>query len=172
MKQIFRNKYLKVLSFYSLKEQKVFLGNQVTKNILSIDETFGDNHFCYVCYDSLSGAVQFILAFSSDENTSNLNFLFWDNHNICVLDTGRCTYLIEENLSILNSFETITPLIGFHLLNSDTLLLLEEAYFRVINSKGRILKDKSFDLISNFKIEDEKLYIQTYEEGAYSFPLI
>ncbi len=170
MKQIIRNRYVKAFTFSSFQERKEFLNNQVAKNILSVDETFGDNHLCYVCYDSLTKEKQFVLSFDSDESESNLNFLFWHDHNIYVLETGKRIYFLDEYLNTVVFFEITTPLVGLHLLDVNTLLLLEEAYFRVVDFKGKLLKSGAFDLISDFKIENGKLFIQT-NESSQSFVL-
>ena len=161
MKQIIRNRYLMVFTFLSFQEMKVFLNHQGTKNVLSLDETFGDNYLCYVCYHSLTGEKQFVLSFSSNENEGNLNFLFWDEHKMYVLDTGQRIYLIDDRLNTVASFEITTSLVGLYLLNADTLLLLEEAYFRTVDFKGEILKSESLDLILDFKIKNNQLFIQT-----------
>ena len=163
MKQIIENKYLKVFRFSSSKEALTFLGNQKIKNNMLIEDSFGENYYCYICYHSLTQEQLFSLSFYSDEKEDDLNFLFWDD--ILVLDTGRNIYLIDEYLRIKILFEITTPLIGLYLVNKERLLLLEESYLRVINNKGKIVKDKMFDLIENFSIENGSLSIQTSERS-------
>ena len=165
MKQIIGNKYLKVFKFLSSQEVSEFLNNQKTRNILSLDETFGDNYFCYVCHHSLTSEKQFVLFFSSDENEDNLSFLFWEEHKMFVLDTGKNVYLINEELNIIASFEITTPLIGLYLVNKDNLLLLEEAFFSLVDFEGKTIKNELFDLIEDFSIENGRLSIQTSEEN-------
>jgi len=165
MKQIIGNKYLKVFKFLSSQEASEFLNNQKAKNILSFDETFGDIYFCYVCYDSLTSEKQFVLSFSSNENDDNLNFLFWEEHKMFVLDTGKNVYLINDELNIIASFEITTSLIGLCLVNKDNLLLLEEAFLRLIDFEGKTIKSELFDLIEDFSIENGKLFLQTSEEN-------
>lgn len=163
MKQIINNQYLKVFSFCSFNESETFFANQNSKKKLFIENSFGDNYFCYVCYHTLTREKKFALSFCSDENDDKLNFLFWNNS--LIMDTGREIYFIDENLNIKVSFEITTPLIGFYLIDSENLLLLEEAYLRVINFKGEIVKSKLFDLIEDFSLENNLLSIQTIEEN-------
>jgi hypothetical protein len=163
MKQIFKNSYVKAYKFTSLQEASTFVTNQGTKKVLSIDDTFGDNYFCYVIYHSLTKEKQFVLLFSSDENEDNLNFLYWDG--LLVLDTGKNIYLIDEALNIKASLEITTQLIGLYLINKARLLVLEEAYMRTLNYNGDIVKAELFDLIEDFSIKDNFLSIQTSEEN-------
>lgn len=163
MKQIIGNRYLKGFRFSSSEESLAFLNNQKAKIILSIEETFGENYYCYVCYHSLTREKQFVLSFSSDESEDNLNFLFWGS--IFVLDTGKNIYLIDETLNIKTSLEITTPLVGLYLINKEKLLLLEETYMRVVDCKGQIVKSELFDLIEDFNIKENTLSIQTNKEN-------
>jgi hypothetical protein len=163
MKQIVKNSYIKAFKFTSSKEASSFVSNQGAKKHLSVDDTFGDNYYCYIGYHSLTKDKQFILSFSSDENEDSLNFLFWDS--LFVLDTGKSIYLIDESLNIKASLEIATPLIGFYLINKERLLVLEEAYMRVVNYNGDIVMAELFDLIEDFSIKDNLLSIQTSEEN-------
>ncbi|GGH68349.1 hypothetical protein [Phaeocystidibacter marisrubri] len=163
MKQIIKNSYIKAFKFTSFQEATTFVNNQDANKQLSIDDTFGDNYYCYVGYHSLTKEKQFILSFSSDESDDSLNFLFWDS--LFVLDTGNSIYLIDEDLNVKTSLEITTPLVGLYLINKEKLLVLEEAYMRVINCNGDIVKAELFDLIEDFSIKDNFLSIQTSEEN-------
>lgn len=163
MKQIIENRYIKSFKFASSQEASTFVNNQEAKKHLSIDDTFGDNHYCYVGYHSLTKEKQFVLSFSSDESEDNLNFLFWDS--LFVLDTGKNLYLIDESLNIKTSLEITTPLVGLYLISKEKLLILEEAYMRVINYSGDTVKAELVDLIEDFSIKDNLLSIQTSEEN-------
>lgn len=163
MKQIVRNTYVKVFKFTSLQEVSDFVSNQEFKKSISIDDSYGDNYYCYVGYHSLTKDKQFIFSFSSYESDDNLNFLFWDK--LFVLDTGKTIYLIDESLNIKKSLEITTPLVGLYLINKEKLLVLEECYLRVINYSGDIVKAELFDLIEDFSIKDNLLSIQTSEEN-------
>mgnify|MGYP003592249719 CR=1 FL=1 len=165
MKQIIGNRYLKSYKFSSLQETSVFIDNQKTSNILSIDDTFGDNYLCYVCYHSLTNEKEFVFSFCSNEKEENLSFLFWNEYKLFVLDTGKNIYLINDTLNIVASFDISICLIGLYLTNKNNLLILEEASFKLINPKGQILMNESLDLIENFSIENGKLSIQTSEEN-------
>lgn len=163
MKQIIQNKYLKGFRFSSSGEALIFLNNQKANNSLSLENTFGDNYYCYVCYHSLTKEKLFTLSFSSDENEDNLSFLPWNN--CFVMDTGKSIYLIDEFLCIKTSLDITTPLVGLYIINNEKLLILEEAYMRVIDYNGQIVKSELFDLIENFSIKDNVLSIQTSEEN-------
>lgn len=161
MKQIIENKYLKGFKFSSEDAALTFFNNQKAERSLSIEDTFGDNFYCYICYHSLTREKQFALFFSSDESEDNLNFLFWNK--MLVLDTGKNICLIDESLSIKTSIETTTPLVGLYLISNEKLLVLEEAYMRVVNYNGDIVQAELFDLIEDFSIKDNLLSIQTSE---------
>ncbi|SUJ25618.1 Uncharacterised protein [Sphingobacterium spiritivorum] len=163
MKQVIKNRYLKVFRFSFVEEASTFFKNQKAERSLSIEDTLGDSYYCYVCYHSLTKEKQFVLSFSSDESEDNLNFLFWEN--IFVLDTGTNIYLIDESLNIKTSLETTTPLAGLYLISNDKLLILEEAYLRIINYNGDIVRAELFGLIEDFSIKDNLLSIQTSEEN-------
>lgn len=164
MKQIIGNRYVEMFKFASSQEVSFFLHNQGNTSIINFDETFGDNYFCYVCRHSLTKEKQFVLSFSSNESSDNLNFLFWEKHNLIILDTGTFIYLLDNKLNVVKSFEITTPLIGLYLTDKDDLLLLEEASIKLINSDGIVLRDELFDLIQDFSIEEDKLIINTSEE--------
>jgi hypothetical protein len=53
--------------------------------------------------------------------------------------------------------------VRLYLVSKEKLLVLEEAYLRVINNKGEILRAELFDLIEDFSIKDNLLSIQTSE---------
>lgn len=163
MKQINGNIYIKVFKFDSSQELSTFVRNQGAEKNLSIDNAFGSNYYCYVGYHSLTRDKQYVLSFSSDESEDNLNFLCWDG--LLVLDTAKNIYLIDESLNIKASIEITTPLVGLYLINKEKLLILEEAYLRVINYKGEITKTEVFDLLEDFSIKDNLLSIQTSEES-------
>ncbi|WPQ66290.1 hypothetical protein SIO70_15625 [Chitinophaga sancti] len=163
MKQIIENRYLKAFGFSSVEEATTFYNNQKVERSLSIEDGSGDNYYCYVCCHSLTREKQFVLSFSSDKSEDNLNFLFWNS--MIVLDTGRNIYLIDENLSIKTSFEITTSLVGLYLINDERLLLLEEAYMRVIDYRGQILKSELFDLIDDFSIKGNVLSLQTNDNN-------
>ncbi|GAA4789638.1 hypothetical protein GCM10023231_17060 [Olivibacter ginsenosidimutans] len=159
MKQVVQNKYLKGFSFSSSEEALTFYNNQKADHSLSIEDTFGDNYYCYVCYHSLTNDKLFVLSFSSDEREDNLNFLYWNN--LVVLDTGKSIYLIDEAVKIKVSLEVTTPLVGLYVINDEKLLVLEEAFIRVINYKGEVVKSEQTDLIEDFSIKGKLLHIRT-----------
>jgi len=158
MKQIVANKYLKVFSFSSSNEAMTFYRNQEASRTLTIEDTYGDNYYCCVCYHSLTREKQFVLSFASNQNEEHLSFLFWND--VFVVDTGEGVFLIDENLQIKAAFEINISLIGLYMISDNRLLILEEASFKIINREGLILENESLDLIENFSIKDDLLSIQ------------
>ncbi len=162
MKQVIQNRYLKGFSFSSSEEALTFSNSQKVNKSLSLEKTFGDNYYCYVCYHSLTQERLFTLSFSSDESEDNLSVLYWNN--LLVLDTGKNIYLIDETVNIIASLEITTPLVGLYVISNKKLLVLEEAFIRVINNNGEVVKSELTDLIENFSIEDNLLSVYTSEE--------
>jgi hypothetical protein len=163
MKLIVKNIYIQTFKFTSSREASTFMSSQASGKNLSIDDTFGDNYYCYVGYHSLTKVKQFILSFGSEENEDSLCFLIWDD--LFVLNTGKNIYLIDESLSVKTSLEITTPLVGLFLVSKDKLLVLEEAYMRIVNNNGDIVNSELFDVIQDFSIKDNLLSIQTSEEN-------
>lgn len=170
MKQIFNNQYITSFKFIHHKDVAVFISHQNIKNVLTLEETFGDNYYCYVFYDSLTREKKFIISFSSDDAESELNLLRWEAADRLVLDTGKFLYLIDNDFIIRGCFDISSPLIGLQLTSKNRLLVLEEASLRLINSEGQILINELFDLIEDFFVSDSYFLIKT-SEGNRKFSL-
>jgi hypothetical protein len=165
MKQIIKNRYIKSWCFTSSQELSSYLSSQTIPNKLSLEDTYGDFFYCYLCFDSLTSEIQFGITFQSYERDENLNFMYWDASGLFVIETDKNIYFIDYNLNIKFSIEITSPLIGLHLVSESKLLVLEETYFRLVNSVGEILKDGLFDLAVNFKFDGNKLFIKTNDES-------
>jgi hypothetical protein len=163
MKHVFENRYLKELELHSANELLNFLNKQTVAKKLSIDDSLGENYYCVISYDSLKKEKEFIISFSTAENIENLNFLFWTQKKMFVLDTGKKIHIISENLKIIKSYEITTPIIGLHVTKSGNLLILEEAFVRVVDASGTILQSELCDLIDEFNIKNNILFIKTNE---------
>jgi len=170
MKLIVENKYIKTFSFRTYQESSTFVDKQEAKFKLSLNETYGDNFICYVCYDSLTQQKLFAISFESDEDLDNLNLLTWIENRLLVLDSGKRIYVIDDSLNIVSSLEITTPLVGLHVINRDSLLVLEEASMRIINPEGVVLKSELFDLMENFTIANDILFVNT-SDGNKAFDL-
>ena len=105
----------------------------------------------------------FSLSFSSDESEDNLNIMYWND--LIVLDIGKIIYLIDDFLEIRSSIEITTPLVGLYVINDERLLVLKEAFVKVINNKGEVVRAELTDLIEDFSVKDNLLFIQTNEEN-------
>lgn len=163
MKVVFNNKYIQLFKFESFREFSNFKNNQIIPKKLELDEPYGNTYFCYISYDSLTQKKIFLISFCSYQFENNLNILIWQK-DLIVLDTGANIYFINDNLHILASFKIITPLIGLYLTRENTLLILEEASVKLVDSSGQIIKSESFDLIEDFSLEDEVLSIKVNGE--------
>lgn len=164
MMQIFKNKFIKTYAFNSYDESMVFERNQSVDLFLTLDGSFGDRYFYYVCFDSLTQEKLFYISFCSDMKEEELVFFHWHESKLMVIDTGKEIYLIDNELRIVANFEITSPLIGLHLTNENKLLILEEASLRLIDFEGKILMNSMFDLLKEFRIKENVLLIRTAEE--------
>jgi hypothetical protein len=163
MRHIIENRFLKAFTFSSMSELSTFVNSQKAERILSIENALCERYYCYICYHSLTLEKQFVISFGSSESEENLNFMFWGN--LLLLDTGEDVYLIDETLKVRATFDITTPLVGLYLINDENILLLQEAYLRVINKEGEMIKRELFDLMEDFNIKGNILSIQTSEEA-------
>jgi hypothetical protein len=163
MQQIIKNRYLKATSFNSHNELNEYVKNLKVKNGLDLKDSFGDYYYCYSFINSLTSENEFWITFSTDEKEENLSILLWDAMDLFILNSGVKIYFIAQDLTIINSFDITSPLVGLQVLNNDKILILEEATLRVISSNGKIEQEELFDLILNFHLEGNKLSITTEE---------
>ena len=163
MKQIFKNRYLKVTSFNSHNELNEFVNNLKVKSNLDLKDSFGDYYYCYSFINSLTSEKEFCITFSTDEKVENLSILVWDAMGLFILYSGVKIYFIAQDLTIVNSFDITSPLVGLQVLNNDKILILEEVTMKVIGANGKIQQEDHFDLILNFHLEGNKLSITTDE---------
>ncbi|MBL8183411.1 MAG: hypothetical protein JNK51_00660 [Blastocatellia bacterium] len=159
MKQIFQNRFLRSMQFSNSREELAFLNQVPVERVLSIDLDDGQNPICYIGYDSLTQDIEFVLSFRSESNEEDLNLIFWQDR--IVFDTGRSVFFVSYELELKASLELTTPLIGFHLVSDNELLILEEAFMRVVNKNGLVLKSESFDLVTRTTFEKNRLVLQT-----------
>ena len=161
MKQIIKNRYLKLVSFNSYNELNEYVMSLKVKNELELKDSFGDYYYCYSFIDSLTSEHELYITFSTDEKEENLSILFWDAMELFILNSGMKIYFITHDLTILSSFDITSPLVGLMVLNSNKILILEEATLKVISSNGKIEQEELFDLMLNFQLEGSKLSITT-----------
>ncbi|MCC5945593.1 MAG: hypothetical protein JJT94_11715 [Bernardetiaceae bacterium] len=160
MKMIFKNKYVKFYQFNSEAEFKTFVTNQGTINKLILEEQGGEFWYCYVGYDSLTSDKLFIIGFDSDSKQEELNLLLWTNSNLMVLDNQNEVFIVADNMELIASYTIVTPLIGFYITESNSLLILEEAAMKLVSQNGDILKNEQFDLLDDYQIIDNQLCIK------------
>ncbi len=162
MKQIINNQYIKCTEFQDINKLHSFLQTYKGKKQLFINNINENKYyFSLICYHSLLDEIEYILAFSSD--TANFEFLLWDATSQIVLYTGTDLYLIDENFKYKKIIDYMSPLIGLLVTPIGNLIILEEVSLITINREGEIILKERFDLIEDYKITNDKLYIQTEE---------
>ena len=160
MKTIFENRYVKSHQFNSEEEFKPFYANQEATKKLILEEQGGEFWHCYVGYDSLTSDKLFTIGFDSDTSQEELNFLYWSESNLMVLDNGNEVFIVNEEIELIARYTIVTPLIGFYITESNSLLVLEEAAMKLISQNGEILKNEQFDLLDDYHISDNQLHIK------------
>lgn len=163
MKQILNNRYIKSISFQNKNGLDLFLNNNKVSKQLFIDTAYEDKyHYSLICHHSLLDEIEFILSFNSDNDSFDI--LFWETTSQLVLYTGTNLYLINEKLEIQTHLEYLSPLIGLYITPLNNLVIFEELSLKIMNFKGEIITNENFDLVENYEMKDDKLYIHT-EEG-------
>ena len=159
MKTMFENKYVKSHQFGSKEEFITFFANQEVAKKLLVEGRGGKFWHCYVGYDSLTSDKLFVIGFDGDTSQEELNFLYWSKCNLIVFDNGNEVFIVNWAIELIARYAIITPLIGFHVTNSNSLLILEEAAMKLISQSGEILKHDQFDLLDNYYISGNQLHI-------------
>jgi len=160
MKIIFENRYIVYHVFDYEHEFNTFINNHGTTKKLILGAQGGKYFYSYVCHDSLTSDKLFMIGFDTDVEKEELHFLIWKNNHLIVFNNGSETFLINDKMEILMSFFNTTPLIGFHITKSDSLLVLAEAELKLVSKAGDILMNEQFDLLNDYYIKDDKLYIK------------
>lgn len=161
MKIIFENKYIKQYRFNNETEYRTFINNQDCNKKLILESLGKEFWYCYVGHDSLTSEKLFIISFNSDLSQDNLFFLYWGKSNLIVFDDGNKVFIIDENMKIIVTHAVVTALIGFHITESNYLLILEEATMKLLTSNGTVFKTEHFDLLEDYHIKDVQLHITT-----------
>lgn len=163
MRQIINNRYIKCINHHSKNELFLYLDNYNKKKQLFINNTNETKYlFSLVCCHSLLNDIEFILSFSSDYKSFDI--LLWDTTCQLVLYTGANLYLIDEQLKIKKYLDYMSPLIGLLITPLNNLIILEEISLKIMNPNGEIIHEEQFDLVENYKMKEDKLYIET-EDG-------
>jgi hypothetical protein len=170
MNIIIDNSFFKEYVFESYRELSTFLNNQQVEKRLSVNDYSGDYYYCYISVDALTKEKRFLISFSSDFPEDKINFVLWNEKGKMLIDTGKMLYLVDGNLTLNKSFETATPLIGLHFISEDKILLLEEIVLRIIDFNGNIVKEEQFDIIRDFSIKDNMVFINN-DDGQLVFEL-
>lgn len=160
MKIITKNLYIKEYSFGSFREQAFFLDNINSQKQLVLENTYGELYYSYVFYNSITQEKEFTLSFCSDFIKENINICLWTNKNIVIISFDSYIYFIDNKEGrVIKEIDLTSPLIGFYQIDDNKMLVLEEAYIRTINPNGEIIQDMKTDLIENFTIQNDVLYV-------------
>lgn len=160
MNVIIKNLYVKEYCFGSFREQTLFLNNIHSQKQLALENTYGEFYYCYVFYNSITQEKEFTLSFCSDYIKENINICFWINKNIVIISLDSCIYFINNKEGqVIKEIGLTSPVIGVYQIDDDKILVLEEDYIRTINSHGEIVQDMTTDLIEDFNIQDNVLYV-------------
>lgn len=164
MKFIVGNNYVQSYQFSNSLEMDYFIQKQDVPKMI-FEESCGEHYYCYIFHNALTQKKLFLIAFSSDEKEGDIGLLFWIEYATWVIYTGGYIYMLNRDMQIQISFEMFAPLIGMYLLPHDNgLLLLEEAYLRVVDHTGKILKENKLGFVEQIDIQENSLLINT-EEG-------
>lgn len=69
-------------------------------------------------------------------------------------------YIIDNKKGqVVKEIGLTSSLIGFYQIDDNKMLVLEEAYIRTVNPYGEIVQDMTTDLIEDFNIQDNILYV-------------
>jgi hypothetical protein len=164
MKQIFGNRFVKAISFRTYEEWAYFSNNHSSVKNLWLESSDGEYYISYVFCDSLTKRPFFILSFCCESMESELNLMLWDKSKLIVVETDTQIHLVNEEPSVIASLDVTSSIIGFHLTQANNLLILEEAYLRLIDFEGKILIRELFDLAEDYTLEGNMLIIKTAEE--------
>lgn len=171
MKTIIKNIYVKEYCFSSYREQALFLDNINSQKQLVLENTYEELYYCYVFYNSITQEKELTLSFSSDFTKENISICFWINKNIVIVSFDSFVYFIDnKECKVIEEIDLTSPLIGIYQIDDDKILILEETYIRTIDPNGKIIQDMKTDLIENFNIQDDILYVFA-EDNKYIYKL-
>lgn len=160
MNIIVKNLYVREYCFDSFREQTLFLNNIDSQKQLVLENTYGELYYCYVFYNSITQEKEFTLSFCSDFIKENINICFWTNKNIVIISFDSYIYFIDNKEGqVIKEIGLTSPLIGVYQIDDSKILVLEEVYIRTVNPYGEIIQDMTTDLIEDFNIQDDVLYV-------------
>jgi hypothetical protein len=167
MKQIVNNLYVKEYSFTSFQEFKQFFDNVECEKKIFFDDTLGDDYYCYKFCDSLGGETKFIIGFNTDSTSEWLNILFWNSKKLLVIETGSHIKTLDENLNTVFSQSVFSRVNGLYVSGKDNLLVMEEIGIVLIDSNGNILEDIRYELVKDYRVENDVLFMELYDEQKF-----
>lgn len=171
MNIIVKNLYVKEYCFGSFREQTLFLNNINSQKQLVLENTYGELYYCYVFCNSITQEKEFALSFCSDFIKENIKICFWINKNIVIICFDSYVYFIDNKEGqVIKEIGLTSPLIGVYQIDDDKMLVLEETYIRTVNPYGEIVQDMTTDLIDDFNIQDDVLYVFT-DNNKYTYKL-
>lgn len=171
MNIIVKNLYVKEYCFGSFREQTLFLNNINSQKQLVLENTYGELYYCYVFCNSITQEKEFALSFCSDFIKENIKICFWINKNIVIICFDSYVYFIDNKEGqVIKEIGLTSPLIGVYQIDDNKMLVLEETYIRTVNPYGEIIQDMTTDLIDDFNIQHDVLYIFA-DNNKYAYKL-
>lgn len=160
MKIIVNNLYVNEYCFNSFREQALFLNNINTQKQLVLENTYGEFYYCYVFCNSFAQEKEFVLSFCSDFIKENISIFLGTNKNVVIISFDSYIYFIDKKEGqVIKEIGLTSPLIGIYQIDDNKILLLEEVYIRTANPYGEIVQNMKTDLIEDFYIQDDMLYV-------------
>lgn len=68
-------------------------------------------------------------------------------------------FIDKKEGQVIKEIGLTSPLIGIYQIDDNKILLLEEVYIRTANPYGEIVQNMKTDLIEDFYIQDDMLYV-------------
>lgn len=169
MKQIVDNLLIDIIKFDNSQKANLFLNTQLELRALDLEETYGDNYYCFILSDSLTLERRHVITFFADSE-DDINLLFWYKYKILIINIGNEVYLIKNFSERIGHYSIQTPLVGLSIIDDDCLLILEECSSTLISPKGDIIRHQNFSFIENFYLRDNTLILKT-DDGEVHFSL-
>lgn len=165
------NIIIETIAFRKDINLKDFLYKEQNIVLSEIKDTYGNNHSAITLSDSLSKIIYFKCGFSSEKAIDNSNIIISKKYNRLIIDVDDWLFIISVTTGeVISKFHLMTPLIGLHYRN-DKILILEEVGVKIVDFEGQMIQEITFDLLENYKLDNNILSIKTFEGELNSFKL-
>lgn len=83
---------------------------------------------------------------------------------------AKVIFIDNKEGQVIKEIGLTSPLIGVYQIDDNKMLVWEETYIRTVNSYGEIVQDMTTDLIDDFNIQDDVLYVFA-DNNKYTYKL-